>query len=248
MTSSNLLLDLMPAGIGQAILDTAVAFEFDAGELVPQHQLRGNFVWMPTGGVASKFQISASGRTSEIGMVGREGMFPLSGLLQVQSAPHIVLAQIGPFQGCRLRTEDFHRLIEGSEQAQSIVCRYTYAFITQISSNILTSEQTDVAARVARWLLMSHDRIDGDVVAVTHETIAQMTFSHRPTVTNCLHAMREHGLIDLTRGHVTVWSRDGLREIADGAYGLSEQYYRENLGPFGKGPFDDQWTVTASAA
>ena len=112
--------------------------------------------------------------------------------------------------------------------------RYVYAFFTQVASNILSTEQGKVERRIARWLLMCHDRIEGDHIAITHDTLAQMAFAQRPTVTNVLQQMREMEIIDLARGQITIIDRPLLNRLADGAYGLSEQYYREHIGPFGK--------------
>jgi len=64
--------------------------------------------------------------------------------------------------------------------------------------------------------------------------LAHMTFSHRPTITNALIAMREDGLIDASRGRVQILSRAGLWRMCEGSYGLSERYWQEHIGPFGK--------------
>ena len=81
---------------------------------------------------------------------------------------------------------------------------------------------------------MCHDRVDGDRITITHDALAQMTSSHRPTITNALASMKELDLIDTGRGCITVRSRRGLRKLAEGSYGLSERYWQEHIGPFGK--------------
>lgn len=231
---ANQLLELLPSEIRKELKIAGGEFCFAAGETIPSESLQGSFVFIVEQGVASKFLRSEMGIYSEIGMVGSEGMFPICGLLQVPSAAHVVISQVGDLVGRRIRSKEFHSIIGESPEAQLLVRKYTYAFMTQIASNILSTEQNQVDVRLARWLLMCHDRIPGDEIPMTHETLAQMAFAQRPTVTNILNDMRSSGLIDLSRGRITILSRSGLDRMADGAYGISERYWRAEIGPFGK--------------
>lgn len=234
MSSTNLLTGLMPPDIAEDLLASGGDFAVDSGQLLPSAQLDGSQVFIVTEGVASKFQLSPNGKSSEVGMVGFEGMFPAAALLDVPSAPHIVLVQVGPLRGRRVRTKDFQRIVGASEDAQQVIRRYLYSFIAQISSNLLCTEQS-VVSRVARWLLMCHDRLPSDTIHVTHDALAQMTVSHRPTITNALQAMRASGLIDMVRGCITIRDRKGLIDASEGGYGTAERYWQEHLAPFGKG-------------
>lgn len=231
---TNILLELMSAEVRRELLLGGAAFEFNAGESVPQDQLNGDYVFIVVSGVASKFQLADTGRLSEVGMVGREGMFPLSALLRLPAAPHMVLCQVESLKGQRIRTREFHNIIRDFGETRDLVRKYIYSFVTQIASNIASTEQMMVGAKLARWLLMCHDRIDGDRIPVTHDTLAQMMFAHRPTVTNMLNHLREQGVIEMSRGSVTIRSRVALRRMADGHYGLSERYWQQHIGRFGK--------------
>jgi CRP-like cAMP-binding protein len=242
--ASNLLLDLMPGHVREELLDSGADLCVPAGQGVAQELLGGTHVFIVTKGIAAKFQRAENGRISEVGMVGAEGMFPASALLQVPAAPHIILSLTGDLIGRRIRTKDFHRIVEESAAAVLLLQKYIYAFITQISSNIVSSEQNHVTSRLARWLLMFHDRVADDDIPVTHDMLAHMTFSHRPTVTNALIAMREQGLIDASRGRIRIRSRDGLWRLCGGSYGLSERYWQQHIGPFGK----DRLTENFAAA
>jgi CRP-like cAMP-binding protein len=179
--ASNLLLDLMPGHVREELLDSGADLCVPAGQGVAQELLGGTHVFIVTKGIAAKFQRAENGRISEVGMVGAEGMFPASALLQVPAAPHIILSLTGDLIGRRIRTKDFHRIVEESAAAVLLLQKYIYAFITQISSNIVSSEQNHVTSRLARWLLMFHDRVADDDIPVTHDMLAHMTFSHRPT-------------------------------------------------------------------
>ena len=233
--SSNLLVLCMPSVVGDDLRGAGAPFSIDAGSQVDRELLTGSHVFIVTEGIASKFLYNASGRISEVGMVGREAMFPLSGLLQVTGTPHLVLAQVGPFGGRVLRTKDFHAILADSADARELTNKYIYSFITQISTNLMTSEQNPVTARIARWLLMCHDRIDDDVINVTHDALADMSFAHRPTVTRTLSELREQGLIETSRAQVHIQSRAGLVAVTNGTYGVAARYYDEQICAFGKG-------------
>ena len=90
-------------------------------------------------------------------------------------------------------------------------------------------------ARIARWLLMCHDRIDGDELNVTHDALADMSFAHRPTVTKVLSELRERSLIETSRAEIRAISRTGLAALCNGSYGMAARYYDEHICAFGKG-------------
>ena len=232
-STDNLLLSRMPPAVAGELLESGGDFELANGCLMPSDQLSGGQVFIVAGGVASKFQIATGGKISEIGMVGPEGLFPLAGILDVPGAPHIVLAQIGTLIGRRVRTKDFQRIVGESPEARQLVLRYSYAFVTQICSNLLVSDQP-VSVRLARWLLMCHDRSTGDNIEVTHDTLALMTISHRPTISHELQIMRDDGLIEMSRGRIDVRDRAGLLALSGGSYGATENNWRDNIGEFGK--------------
>lgn len=231
----NILVRCMSADVADDLMGAGAPFSIEAGQQIDRAHLGGSHVFIVTAGIASKFLYNADGRISEVGMVGREGMFPVSGLLNVAGAPHMVLAQVGPLTGRMLRAKDFRAIVGASEEARTLVNKYLYSFVTQIATNLMTSEQNPVLARIARWLLMCHDRIDGDCIKVTHDALAEMSFAHRPTVTKALSDLKERRLVDTSRAQVEILSRAGLIALASGSYGEAARYYSEHICPFGKG-------------
>lgn len=235
VVDDNLLVRCMPADIAEDLMGAGASFDLASGGQVERDMLTGSHVFIVTSGIASKFLVNIDGRISEVGMVGREGMFPVCGLLQVPGAQHLVLSQVGRLSGRVLRTKDFHNIVQASDEAIGIVRRYVYSFLTQVATNLLATEQNNVEARIARWLLMCHDRTIGDVIDVTHETLANMSYAHRPTVTRLLNGLRDRDLVRTERGQIEILSRPGLVELAVGSYGAAAQYYTEHICPFGKG-------------
>ena len=234
--TENLLVQCMPEEIGMDLMGAGAPFRDMAGNQVDRDLLAGSHVFIVTNGIASKFLHNSDGRVSEVGMVGREAIFPISALLRVPGALRLVVAQVGPLDGRVIRTKDFHAIVAGSTAAHDLINKFIYAFLVQVGTNLMTSEQNPVAARIARWLLMCHDRIDGDVLHLTHDALADMSFAHRPTVTKVLSDLRHQGLIGTSRAQVEILSRAGLIALANGSYGAATGYFNEHICAFGKGP------------
>ena len=96
-----------------------------------------------------------------------------------------------------------------------------------------TSATQRVEARLARWLLMCHDRIDGDEIALTYEFMGMMIAAERSSVTITLHILEGTGMIRSKRGRVIILDRDKLEELAGDGYGLPEAEYRHLIGLLG---------------
>ncbi len=96
------------------------------------------------------------------------------------------------------------------------------------------SDRLDV--RLARWLLMCHDRVDGDMIHITHDYMAVMLGTHRSAVTSALHVLEGERMIQTERGSVRIVDRPRLETAAQDTYGLAEAEYRRLVAPFGKSP------------
>jgi CRP-like cAMP-binding protein len=130
----------------------------------------------------------------------------------------------------RIGAADFDRAVERSPALRLLAMRYCKALWVQCAYTALANSITRLEARLARWLLMVHDRIDGDRFELTHDFMAVMLAVRRPGVTVALHELEGKALIRSTRGTVTIRDREGLIEMADGAYTLPEREYERLLG------------------
>ncbi|MEQ7873911.1 Crp/Fnr family transcriptional regulator [Sphingomonas sp. ASV193] len=210
-------------------------FFYPPGAAIPTAELDGSYVFVVDRGIASKAMRSDAGIISEVGLIGAEGMFPIGALLRVPSACRTMVSQVGDLVGRRIRAREFNSIVDdGPRSARETIVRFAYSFLTQVSCNIMSSDQDSVRKRLARWLLMCHDRIEGDTITITHDMLAMMISAQRPTTSNALQEMKREGLVELLRGATRILDRDGLFRIADGSYGLAEAYYRDQIAPFGK--------------
>jgi hypothetical protein len=133
--------------------------------------------------------------------------------------------------------------MEQSSPLRALLKRYVQTFIVQLAHGIVchVHHQVEVChvhhqveARVARWLLMCHDRIDGDEIMLTHDFISMMVGAQRTSITVSLHILEGVGMIRAQRARVTITDRAKLEDIAGEAYGLPEAEYRRLLGPLGR--------------
>ena len=113
---------------------------------------------------------------------------------------------------------------------QTTLLKYVQAFLIQTSHTAICNARSHLEQRLARWVLMAHDRVGDATIALTHEFLALMLGVRRAGVTEALQALVQQGLIKAARGQITVLDRDGLEASAGESYGVPEKEYRRLLG------------------
>ena len=191
-------------------------------------------VYFPEFGVASIVSVTASGGRTEVGIFGRDGMSATCLLLGSDRSPHETFMQVGDTGGLRIETEQYLAAIAQSETLRTMLLRYVQTALVQGAQSATSNAHHRVEARLARWLLMCHDRVDGDEIALTHEFMGMMIAAERSGVTVTLHILEGAGMIWSKRGRVIIRDRDKLEELAGDSYGLPEAEYRRLIGPIGR--------------
>lgn len=176
-------------------------------------------------GIASEVAATPEGRRIEVCITGREGMIGVPLLLDVDRTPHETFVQI---EGDTLRIEAaiFRRLIEDRQSLRRILAHYAYVAHLQTAGTALSNGSHALEERLARWLLMCHDRVDGDEFPVTHEFLSTMLGVRRPGVTTAIHSLEGAGMIKARRSYVQVLDRTKLKAAAGDSYGVPETEYR----------------------
>ncbi len=217
-------------------LPVAKQMSFKAGSGLPEELLYGEHAFIVEKGVAATLLKSPrTGRTSEVSMCGFEGLFPLGKILAVRPPRgYVVLPQLGDLEANVVEVSAFREWVADQPKLERMLKDYLYFQLVEKNTTIACMDQQGVEERICRWLLMCHDRTFGDFIRITHEEIAQMISSYRPTVTNTVHQLEETGAIKLYRGQIEMIDREKLIKICDGTYGAAEEFYREHLAPFGK--------------
>ena len=183
-------------------------------------------------GIGSIVVSTADGRQVEAGLVGREGLSGFGSLLGADQCPQTTMVQIEG-EGYRVAIEALRSACRRSRSLHETLLRFVHVFISQTSFTALSNVNQSIEGRLARWLLMCHDRVTGDDISLTHEFLAIMLAVQRPSVTTALHMIEGYGFIRARRGNITIVDRDALVEFADGMYGVPEAEYRRLIGPFG---------------
>jgi CRP-like cAMP-binding protein len=179
-------------------------------------------------GVASV--VSRAGTTEiEVGLIGYEGVTGLSILLGNDRSPNSTYMQVGGY-GQRLAVSTLRTAMKTSNTLHASLLRYVQIFLIQTSGTVVANVRGTLEERLARWLLMAHDRVDGDTLDLTHEFLAMMLGTRRPGVTEGIHALAHGGLIRHERGRITVIDREGLRERAGKFYGAPEAESKRLIG------------------
>jgi len=175
-------------------------------------------------GIASVVALTPQQRRIEVGLIGREGMSGTPILLGTDRTPHECFIQMA---GDALRLPATH-LWKAAEERSSLrlhLLRFVQAFTVQVAQTALSNGSYTLEERLARWLLMCHDRVDGDVLSTTHEFLSIMLGVRRPGVTEALHILEGAHVIRAERGLVTVLDRAKLEQVAGESYGVAEAEY-----------------------
>ena len=182
------------------------------------------FVYFPESGMIS---IVAKSRheQAEAALVGREGMTGIPVVLGNDRWVNDTYVQIEG-AGLRITANALRQSLAKSATLRAIFLAYTQAFVVQTAQTALVNARGNVEARLGRWLLMAHDRLDGNELPLTHEFLALMLGVRRAGVTTALQKLESDGLVAAKRGLIIVEDRAGLIRLADRLYGVPEAEYR----------------------
>ena len=181
-------------------------------------------------GLASLVPISPEGQSAEGGVIGREGYVIPATILGSRTIPHKIEMQMAG-AAHRVPRDAMMAAFEASSTLRDVLLRFAHILTVQMTYSVLANAVHHIDERLARWLLMCHDRSSSDDLALTHTFMAVMLAVRRPSVTTALHVLEGNGLIRSDRGYVTIRDRTALELFAGDCYGKPEIEYRRLLGP-----------------
>lgn len=179
-------------------------------------------VYFPETGIASVVATMTGGRQSEVGIIGCDGMTGVAVVLGQDRSPNATYVQVAG-HGWILPAEHLRSAVSQSQTLHETLLRCAHAFLIQSSRTALVNGHSKIEERLARWLLMVQDRIEGNNIYLTHEFLATMLGARRPGVTTALQMLEYRGLIHAKRGEITIVDRSGMIKLTHGAYGEEEQ-------------------------
>jgi CRP-like cAMP-binding protein len=188
-----------------------------------------NHLYFPEDGIVSIVAVTLDGKQCEVGLFGREGMSETATVMGTDHSPYEAYVQAVGISAMKLPTNVLAAAMASSGTLRLHLLKYVQAMMIQLSSSIAAAGQT-IEQRLARWLLMCHDRVDGDELPLTQEFIGMMLSVRRAGVTEAIRKLSSRHLIATGRGCITIINRHGLESLAAGGYGLAEAEYERLVG------------------
>jgi CRP-like cAMP-binding protein len=196
--------------------------------LVESGELTSHVFFLESG-LASVVARTVDEEAIEVGHIGWEGLCGTHRILRLETTPNRTFMQIDG-SAIKVPVELLYRLIDESVACRDLLLRYIHTCELQLAHSALANGRYNMAERLSRWLLMCHDRIRDDEMALTHEFLSLMLGVRRSGVTDHLHILEGMHAIKATRGRIYIRNRAKLEEIAGGCYGAPEKEYDRLIG------------------
>ncbi len=187
------------------------------------------YVYFPEAGMASILSVLKNGTVTEVGTVGYEGMVGLPVFFGAKTSARRAFWQV-PGRAYRMDAALLRRETRKGGALSDALHLYSQAVFTQVSQLATCNRLHTIEQRCCCWLLMTHDRVEGDEFDLTHEFLSQMLGTRRAGVTEIAGTLQSAGLIEYRRGHVTVRNRRGLEKAACECYGIVRDEFDRLLG------------------
>jgi CRP-like cAMP-binding protein len=183
------------------------------------------FAYFLDEGLASLVVLTSDGHSVEVAIVGREGIVGTPLAVGIHRGPYRAIMQI-PGSGVRIKSEMLEDVMREAPGLRLMLNRYVLVQGLQIAQIAACNRLHEVEQRLARWLLMCQDRVGSDVLPVTHEFLAQMLGSGRPSVSLAAGILQKAGYIENLRGNVKILNRKKLESAACECYKVIQQFNR----------------------
>jgi CRP-like cAMP-binding protein len=181
------------------------------------------FAYFPNRGLISLVVVMKDGRTAEAGIIGNEGFTGTLAAVGLSRSPLHAVVQITG-DGFRVEVGALRNTLKSAPHMQLMLSRYAAIRSMQVAQTAACNRLHDIGQRLARWLLMTQDRVDSGPLLITHDFLATMLGTDRPSVSEAAGVLQKKKLIEYTRGAVKIVNRRNLEDSACECYGVIQQY------------------------
>lgn len=230
-TTQNLILHALPRKERAALLSKSEVQTFPAHTVLVESAEPIKFCYFLISGVVSIIRVMTDGKSVEVGLTGREGFIGLPLIVGFSRSPTRAIVQIEA-RGYKLRARDLKNALKNSPRLRESLHRYSQELSIQAIQIAACNRLHEVDERLARWLLMSQDRVGNTTFPLTQEFISHMLGTRRASVTVAAGILQKAGLITYKRGQVTIEDRTGLEsascECYEGITHMIEQWHKDS--------------------
>ena len=226
---ANLLLMALPPGEYKRLIPYLKPVSLVLGEIVYEPKELIQEVYFPIGAMISLVSIMRDGSTTEIGLVGNEGMVGLPVSLGGNIATNRAIVQVEG-NAIKMDASVLKSEFERGGQLQKKLLLYTQARLTQISQIAACKSHHLIEERLARWLLSVNDCVNKNELPLTQKFISEILGVRRASVTEAAIALQKAGFISYSRGQITILNRKELEQAACECYGLIQNEFKRLLG------------------
>ncbi len=225
----NRLLATLPAADFAVLRPLLERVDFEARQVLESPGQPIADIYFVESGLVSVVGTTEPDHRIEVGMVGHEGMTGLCVVLgDDRSANETQVQSAG--SALRIDAADLRTAMHESPHLTALLLRYVHVFLLQGSQTALANGRGRLDERLARWLLMWHDRVNSDDLVITHEFLSLLLGVRRQGITETLHTLEGVGLVRSSRSLIKIIDRDGLQNAANGFYGIPEAEYVRSIG------------------
>jgi CRP-like cAMP-binding protein len=180
-------------------------------------------------GIIAILVVLKNGDYAEVGVVGREGVIGLPLIFGAHRSPNEAMV-VAAGSAMEIRYEDLRPELEQCPSLRRLMTQYLRAFYTQVSQTAACNGHHTLEQRLARWLLLAHDRSNSDTLDLTHEALSMMLCVHRPAISIAANNMQRLGILEYRRGRVQILDRAALEMVSCECYRAVQQEVNRLLG------------------
>jgi CRP-like cAMP-binding protein len=186
-------------------------------------------VYFMDAGIASVVAVQPDATKAEVGLVGPEGMTGTAVILGGDQSPHATYIQVAG-EGQWIPADELRAAMTASESLRTLLLKFVHVFMVQTAHTAIANARAHIDERLARWILMAHDRTRDNTLPLTHEFLSLMLGVRRAGVTVALQSLKRQKLIESGRNQIVLLNRKGIERKAGGSYGVPEREYRRLIG------------------
>lgn len=224
--ATNRLLQGLPPKLRDHLLDACELVNLKFGTILCEAERPFKYAYFPVTAFISLVAVVEGHQPLEMGIIGNEGMLGSSLSLGIPSAPMRALVQ-GSGKALRISAIQMRRELHAAPALVNQLNRYVYVLLAQLAKTAACIHFHETEPRLARWLLMTHDRTRTDRLHLTHEFLADMLGVRRSSITVAAGVLQAQQIIRYTRGEITILDRKGLEDAACECYKMVIQDYEQ---------------------